>query len=228
MWPWVLLLTLGGLAIKAGLVAGLTRLAGEDNAVALRTGIVVAIGGEFGFALLALAREGICFSPELLQIALSSVLLIMLLGPVLIRLNGPLALRLFPAGSARAAEELAEQTSSIDRHVILCGYGRVGQSLAHVLARSGIACVGLDFDPYQVREVRATGERGCITAIPAAGKSCWRPMPCCCWANLRPACSAASTKFGRNATDSCATWFRWTCQAGTLSAEKTSCAGCSL
>lgn len=43
VWPRVMLLTLGGFAIKAGLVAGITRLAGEDNAVALRTGIVVAI-----------------------------------------------------------------------------------------------------------------------------------------------------------------------------------------
>lgn len=83
----------------------------------------------------------------------------MLLGPVLIRLNGTVAMRLFPTGSAHTAEELAEQTGDVGRHVILCGYGRVGQSLAHVLEGSGIACVGLDFDPNQVREARRAGNR---------------------------------------------------------------------
>ena len=52
---WVLLL-LGGLVLGKGLlIAVLVRLGGHEAGVAIRTGIVLAQGGEFGFALLALA-----------------------------------------------------------------------------------------------------------------------------------------------------------------------------
>jgi CPA2 family monovalent cation:H+ antiporter-2 len=159
VWPWVVAMTVGGMAVKAGLVAGLVRLAGEHGAVALRTGLVLAVGGEFGFALLALAQAGNLLNSELLQIVLSSVLLAMLLGPVLIRFNGILARRLFRVDRKRPIETTEAETSGVDRHVILCGYGRVGRSMAHVLERSGIACVGVDFDPSQVREAGEAGER---------------------------------------------------------------------
>jgi CPA2 family monovalent cation:H+ antiporter-2 len=159
VWPWVVVVTMGGMAIKTGLVAGLVRLAGEHGAVALRTGLVLAVGGEFGFALLALAQAGNLLDPEVVQIVLSSVLLAMLLGPGLIRFNGLLARCLFRADRQRPAETTAAEASGADRHVILCGYGRVGRSLAHVLERGGIACAGIDFDPARVREGNEAGER---------------------------------------------------------------------
>jgi CPA2 family monovalent cation:H+ antiporter-2 len=156
VWPWVLAITAGGMAIKALLVTGLVRLAGDTGAVAFRTGLLLAVGGEFGFALLALAQEGNLLNPEMVQIVLSSVLLAMLLGPVLIRFNGALARVLFRADLKPQAETPAAAAGNADRHVILCGYGRVGRSLAHVLECSGIACVGIDFDPSRIREA---GER---------------------------------------------------------------------
>ena len=55
---------------------------------ALRTGIVVCMGGEFGFALLTLLLKGRVVDPGIVQALLTTVALSMLLGPLLVRYNG--------------------------------------------------------------------------------------------------------------------------------------------
>jgi CPA2 family monovalent cation:H+ antiporter-2 len=45
-----------------------------------------------------------------------------------------------------------------ERHVVICGYGRTGQSIARFLDREGIGYVALDLDPERVREAAAAGD----------------------------------------------------------------------
>jgi len=85
-----------GLVVGKGVVVALlTRLTGYDNEIACRTGTVLAQGGEFGLALLALALLTGLLSFEASQPILAAVVISMLLAPLLIRYNGPLAKALF-------------------------------------------------------------------------------------------------------------------------------------
>jgi CPA2 family monovalent cation:H+ antiporter-2 len=43
-------------------------------------------------------------------------------------------------------------------HVILCGYGRVGQSVGRVLEAQGFEYIALDLDPARIRAARQAGE----------------------------------------------------------------------
>src|SRR5690606_4418985 len=43
-------------------------------------------------------------------------------------------------------------------HVVICGYGRIGQSVAHFLEREQIPFIGLDLDASRVREAHLAGE----------------------------------------------------------------------
>jgi CPA2 family monovalent cation:H+ antiporter-2 len=52
-----------------------------------------------------------------------------------------------------ATRELAER-----EHVIICGYGRVGQNLARILQRAGFEYIALDLDPFRVRDARLAGD----------------------------------------------------------------------
>ena len=62
---------------------------------ALRTGIAVSMGGEFGFALLTLLLQRHGGRPtELVQALLTAVALSMLVGPLLVRYNGRIADRI--------------------------------------------------------------------------------------------------------------------------------------
>ena len=66
-----------------------------------RTGLLLAVGGEFGFALLAIALTAGVIADATGQIALASVLLSIVLAPLLIRHSHAIAVRLTPAHGER-------------------------------------------------------------------------------------------------------------------------------
>ncbi|MBK9244512.1 MAG: cation:proton antiporter [Burkholderiales bacterium] len=159
IWHWSLAAAAGLLVSKALLVAALVRLAGIESFTALRTGVVLAVGGEFGFAVLALALGAGAIAPEPAQVALTAVLFSMIAGPLLIRLNRPIAE--FAAGGRKEAAAPAvpvPPAADLRQHVIICGYGRIGQNVGRFLGEEGIPFVALDLDPVRVRDAHTGGE----------------------------------------------------------------------
>jgi K+:H+ antiporter len=147
---------------KALLSALITRLFGVDRFKSLRTGLVLAGGGEFGVALLTLlARGPDLIPPRPTQLLLALVVLGMIVSPVIIRYNKRIArLVLREAGPPTTAIE-REQAATTElarrEHVIICGFGRVGGHLAHVLDSQGFEYLAIDLDPANVRIARLAG-----------------------------------------------------------------------
>jgi CPA2 family monovalent cation:H+ antiporter-2 len=162
IWPWVLL-TGGGLVIGKGLlITAITRLGGHEMGVAVRSGAVLAQGGEFGFALLALALANNLLSLEQSQPVLAAIILSMALAPILIRHNGRFAKRIcttYLRNMETTAQSLESGARELRDHVIICGFGRIGQNLASFLREEGFDYVALDLDPMLIREAWEAGER---------------------------------------------------------------------
>ena len=53
---------------------------------------------------------------------------------------------------------IARKSINANKHVIICGYGRCGQNLGHMLEREGIQYMALDLDPDRVRQAAAAGD----------------------------------------------------------------------
>jgi CPA2 family monovalent cation:H+ antiporter-2 len=159
IWHGSLAAAAGLLLIKALLVAALVRLAGVEAFTAWRTGVVLAVGGEFGFALLALALGDGAIAAEPAQIALTAVLISMVAGPLLIRFNRAVAELVAGRGrDATAPAVPVPQPADLHGHVIICGYGRIGQNVGRFLDDEGIPFVALDLDPVRVRDAHTGGE----------------------------------------------------------------------
>ena len=159
LWVAVALLIL--VALKLLLVTGLSRLFGSDSGAALRTGLDLAQGGEFGFVLLSLSAPLHLVPEAVLQIALAAMVLSMLAAPFIIERSEHIVRHVSGADWLARAMELhnvAVQSMPINRHVVLCGYGRSGQNLARLLELENIAYIALDIDPKRVREAAAAGE----------------------------------------------------------------------
>jgi K+:H+ antiporter len=163
VWPWVLLLVAGLVLGKGPLIVLLTRLAGYRMAEALRTGIVLAHGGEFGVALLALALGTGLLNVEKSQPILASIVISMALAPILIRHSAALIKALLPRGErhrlAHDERDIAQALHGMRNHVLICGFGRVGQHLARFLKEQGFKYVALDTDPAQVKHAWEDGEQ---------------------------------------------------------------------
>ncbi len=154
-------LLLGLLALKLAIAAGLSRLFGATPGAALRTGLWLCAGGEFGFVLLALSMDEQLLSVIVTQTVLAALVLSLLISPLLIHFSDRIVLR-FVASEwltrSMTLTQIAAQTISSNKHAILCGYGRTGQHLARFLEKEGISLIALDLDPERVREAAAAGD----------------------------------------------------------------------
>lgn len=160
----LIMATVAGLLIlKAGAAALAVRVFVDTNFKALRTGILLGGGGEFGVALLTLLiKAPNSIAPNsIIQPLLLALVVTMLVAPFGIRYNKPIARFLLrekgPPQRAIVREEQATQEVSKREHVILCGYGRVGQNIARVLETQGFEYIAIDLDTARVRPARQAG-----------------------------------------------------------------------
>ncbi|HEV7165367.1 MAG TPA: cation:proton antiporter [Gammaproteobacteria bacterium] len=161
-WLLLIVAVLGLLLFKTALIAVLSRYLGADNNAALRTGLVLSQGGEFGFALLSLGLAQHVIRAPLAEFSLAVIVVSMMAGPLLIRYNRRLAARLFPESEAEEHDllqhDIGRHQLHLENHVVIIGYGRVGQNVARFLEPEGFEFVALDLDPVRVRHAREAGD----------------------------------------------------------------------
>lgn len=160
-WPLVLLLTTLPVLFKLVLVTALARALGATSGVSLRTGLYLAQAGEFGFVLLTLAQQSSLVPPALLNPILASMVLSMLATPFIIMYSNRIVMKLVSSEWLQQSLQMttiARKSINANKHVIICGYGRCGQNLGHMLEREGIQYMALDLDPDRVRQAAAAGD----------------------------------------------------------------------
>ncbi len=161
-WFLLIVAVTGLLVFKTALIAALSRRLGTDNNAALRTGLVLAQGGEFGFALLSLGLAEHIMRAPLAEFGLAVIVVSMLIGPFAIRYNRAITARFFPESEMedhdRLQHDIGKHQVHLENHVVIVGYGRVGQNVARLLEPEGFEFVALDLDPVRVAHAREAGD----------------------------------------------------------------------
>jgi CPA2 family monovalent cation:H+ antiporter-2 len=157
------LMLLAVVALKAAVAALVTRPFTTSRYKALRTGIVISIGGEFGVALTTIALQGRLIPVQLGEPLLLALVLSMILSPLIVNNNQRVARFILreqgpPRQTAIELEDAATQAIARRKHVILCGFGRVGQNVGRVLEGQGFEYIALDLDPARIRAARHAGD----------------------------------------------------------------------
>src|SRR6185503_9022309 len=160
---WLILALLASMVLlKAVIAAAATRVFVDSNFKAIRTGVTLAVGGEFGIALLTLLLQHDAIDPDIAQPMLVAVVLGMVLAPVILANNKRVARLLLgergPPKTAIEREDAVTQAVARREHVILCGFGRVGQNVARVLESQNFEYIAIDLDPVRVRQARQMGQ----------------------------------------------------------------------
>jgi len=159
-WWLVLLLLLLPVVMKFTLIAGLAKLFGSSDGVSMRTGLALAQAGEFGFVLLNLAADHTLMDAYVVQLVLASMVLSMLLAPFIIAQSDRIVMK-FSSNEwmmqSLALTKIASRTMTANKHVLVCGFGRSGQSLATLLSEEKIDYHALDLDPERVQVAQTAG-----------------------------------------------------------------------
>jgi CPA2 family monovalent cation:H+ antiporter-2 len=160
-WPRVLGVLAALLAGKLFVGWALSRLFKASPGNALRTGLWLCAGGEFGFVLLARGEAVGLIPGGPLQPVLAALVLSLMLAPLIVQFSDRIVMRLVASEwmlRSMQLTQIAAHAMAAEKHAILCGYGRTGQHLARFLEKEGISFMALDLDPERVHEAGNAGE----------------------------------------------------------------------
>jgi CPA2 family monovalent cation:H+ antiporter-2 len=152
---WIVLSVFGLVLIKTALVAPLLRPFNLSWPAAIEAGLLLGGGGEFGFIAIDAAMLLGLLARDTAQFMLIAVGLSMLATPVVASLGQRLHLHLerrLPRAGAQVAP-----IPELEGHVVVAGFGRVGQLIGRVLDANQLPYVALDADAGMVERLRARG-----------------------------------------------------------------------
>ena len=134
------------IVLKATIIFGLGRLFGMPSRQALKLGLLLSQGGEFGFILFAAAQGALLVESDAATLFGAIVTISMASTPFLMRFNDWID-RKTSILDAKGMEgpELSKVSSAV-----VVGYGRFGQTVAQMLMAKGITVTLIDSKPSQI------------------------------------------------------------------------------
>lgn len=143
------------IAVKAGVLYTITRIAGSPHRDALRIALFLPQGGEFGFVLFTTAAAAGLLSSGEASALISIITLSMAVTPLCAKISDWLLRH--PEGGHR--EEMEEDFEGAGSDVLMVGFSRFGQIAAQILLASGRDVTILDDSPDRIRQATTFGFR---------------------------------------------------------------------
>ncbi|KAG5008314.1 hypothetical protein JHK85_026856 [Glycine max] len=139
---------------KTILVCLIGRMFGISLISAIRVGLLLAPGGEFAFVAFGEAVNQGIMSSQLSSLLFLVVGISMAITPWLAA-GGQLIASRFEQNDVRSLLPVESETDDLQDHIIICGFGRVGQIIAQLLSERLIPFVALDVRSDRVAVGRA-------------------------------------------------------------------------
>ncbi len=153
----VIILLVFMLALKSLLIFAVSRFNGLRASTSLRAAFLLAGGGEFVFVVFSPSVAQQFLPPLLTDILFLVVTLSMAMTPLLAYLGKVCADKFQAQETHSDLKSAFEEVGELKGHVIIAGFGRVGQMLGDLLASRFIPFVALDTDMRRVAEGREKG-----------------------------------------------------------------------
>lgn len=154
--PFIVGAVVALVALKAAILFAVARLWRVAAATAVELALLLAQGGEFAFVVIGIARGNALLSTELASATVAVVVLSMMITPLLALLARHAGRRVEARGQAPEIS-LPEHASTFEDHVVIGGFGRVGQAVGRLLERENIPYVALDRNAALVAEQHKAG-----------------------------------------------------------------------
>jgi CPA2 family monovalent cation:H+ antiporter-2 len=150
----ILVGVLGLFALKIAIIAPLAKLFGLSWPRAIETAFLLGQAGEFAFVIIAAARAGGAIPQDTANFMLIVTALSIFITPLIASLGGRVAAHI---GSEASKQTPPAEAATETGHVVIAGFGRVGQTLADILSAQEIAHVGVEGEAALVRSLRDEG-----------------------------------------------------------------------
>ncbi len=163
-WYWIVGVALCIMAMKLLVIPTLiVKLHKANKEEAIRVGIYLSQGGEFGFVLVSIAAGLQLINPFITQIVLGALILSMIVSLFLMHFQKEILNALLPTVEVPVVDvtdegNVAVACKKLKKHVIICGFGAIGQHLAGMLDDESIPYVAFDMDSSLVNSAALAGD----------------------------------------------------------------------
>lgn len=152
--PLIILIGVIGLfAVKIAILAPLARAFGLRWSRAVATAFLLGQAGEFAFVVIAAARGGGAIPEPTADYMLLVTALSIFITPLVATLGGRIANRLGDDSALSPPPDAAREQG----HVVIAGFGRVGQTLADILSAQEIPHIAIEGQSNVVTQMRDAG-----------------------------------------------------------------------
>lgn len=157
--PFILMAGLAIMLIKVTIIGLAGMVQKERPLEATSAGIMISQIGEFGFVLFAMASQYSLLTPQESSVLIGMGVISVAVTPWLIQYAEPIAGAVIKQ-RVKKQDYAEQQTPELDLndHVIICGFGRVGQTCARFLKLEDIPYIAIDSDPQRVHAAKAAEE----------------------------------------------------------------------
>jgi CPA2 family monovalent cation:H+ antiporter-2 len=144
------------LVVKGVVMFVVARAFRVDTPVAVESAFLLAGAGEFAFVVFTLAGRDQLFPPGLQQFVVSVAAITMIATPFF-GMIGRRVGQYVAVARERREHAVGEGTEHLTDHVVIGGFGRVGETVGRVLDSESIPYVALDLDAERVAVKRKAG-----------------------------------------------------------------------
>lgn len=164
-WVWVLLISVVLILLKGGIVYLAARLSGLQSNRSFVVAAALCSMGEFSIVVLNRSMDLQVFNTRVEQLILASTALSMALVPTLMKVAVKFCKRCNESNRGGAKKEnekeslmgMVGQMEHMEDHVIICGYGPVGQNLHANLKSLHIPVVIMEMNPDTIKSLLNEG-----------------------------------------------------------------------
>jgi len=150
-WQIVLGGAAGLVLLKSIILYAIARAAKSSHNNAMKTAAVLSQGGEFAFVVISLGADALLFDNGAATLMSAIVTISMASTPILVIAASRIA------GAGPDSGEDLEGPQDDQDHVIIAGFGRVGQIISQVLRNSGVRVTAIDKNPEHIRNAQRFG-----------------------------------------------------------------------
>ena len=142
---------------KAAILAGIVRAFGYRRVVPLATGLTLFQVGEFAFVLARVGRSSGAIDNDLYALVLNTAVATMAMTPAVSGLTSSIYRRVAARSASEPPQMMNIPAGGLAAHVVICGGGRVGRTIADALAQLRFPCVLIEIDDARLQQARMAG-----------------------------------------------------------------------
>ena len=154
--PYILLLSLILITVKASIIIGLCKLFKFPLAPSIHAGLLLAQGGEFAFVVFVMAVQKKLIEQDVAQFLITIVTLTMALTPIIANIGRKIKTTLYTKDVLKD-NKIKREIDEMSNHIIVVGFTKVGRIISYILKKSTKNYIIIDNNHRLVRIEKTNG-----------------------------------------------------------------------